>query len=341
MEDRFQHDVVCLYHKNCLDGLAAGWVVWSFFGGFLDMVAIQYGDDYEAMFGEGFQSLVGKKVICVDFAFDLKTTKFLSEICDLLVLDHHDTAQRDLGEIAYKSFVQARNEFTPRGLMYNIPNEPNMTVVVDNRHSGARLAWEWFYATALVPTPIKFVEDYDLWKFHYANTKAFVAAAFSGEMTPEQFNKYVSNDPDEQSKIIDRMVLEGNAIQRHIDKTVKGLSRSARRFKLDGYDVPIVNGNSVFRNELGAILAVDEPFSVTYTDHRDGRQYSLRSKKDGLHVGDIAKRFGGGGHANSAAFRIHMDDDQFHNSHLELSSTRHVKNGNEWVEVPRYAKKDS
>lgn len=336
-----EHDVVCLYHKNCLDGLAAGWAVWKFYHGNVDMVPVQYGDDFEAIFGEGLEALFFKKVICVDFAFNLETTKYLGGNCDLLILDHHDTAQRDLESIAFKSFVEAKHDLTIKhNLSLTEYNGTGMTVVVDNRHSGARLAWEWFFATGeLVPMPIKYVEDYDLWRFNYAGTKSFAAAAFSGEMTVQQFDKYVSSNPEEQRDIIDRMIVEGNAIQRHIDKTAKSLARGARRLKLDEFEVPVVNASSVFRNELGALLSEGEPFSVTYTDNRDSRQYSLRSKKEGLHVGDIAKRFGGGGHANSAAFIIKMDDEQFHHSHLELSSTRFAKKNGAWMQVPRYGNK--
>lgn len=342
MDNKFQHDVICLYHKNCLDGLAAGWAVWTAFQGNVDMVSIQYGDDPVAIFGEGLEVLVGKKVICVDFAFDLDTTKYLATICDLLVLDHHDTAQRDLGSIAFKSYVEAKHAYIRDDISFFANNGAGATIVVDNRHSGARLAWEWFFDNpkGYVPTPIKFVEDYDLWRFNYDSTKAFVAAAFSGEMTVQQFDTYVSANPEEQSTILDRMVVEGKAIQRHIDKTAKSLARGARRFKLDEFDVPVVNASSVFRNELGAILCDGEPFSVTYTDNRDSRQFSLRSKKDGAHVGDIAKRFGGGGHANSAAFIIKLTDDQFHQSHERLESTMISKVDGEWKKVPRYGKKD-
>lgn len=330
-----QHDVVILYHKNCLDGLAAAWVVWKSYNGFADTVAVQYGDDFEANFGEGFSSLIGKRVICVDFAFDLATTKHLMGICRLLVLDHHETAWKELAPIAEKDWEQGFLK------VMNAREEEELSVViVDMRHSGAMLAWNFFVAVGMpkdmpCPAGISMVEDYDLWRHELPHTKHWVAAAFSYDMNVETFDKVINKDVKE-------VVAEGIAIQRHVDKTVKGLAKQARRFIIDDIEVPIVNANSLFRNELGALLSVGEPFSVTYADGRDGRQYSLRSKKgSGHNVGEIAKRFGGGGHANSAAFRISLDDEQFHRSHLELYSWRAVRVKGEWVKAPRYEAKEN
>lgn len=330
-----QHDTVVLYHKNCLDGLAAAWVVWKAYGFQVDTVAVQYGDDFDAIFGNNFASLIGKKVICVDFAFTLSITKYLMSICSLLVLDHHDSALKELAPIAEKFWKVGRVKWD------EVDGEDggSSMVVVDTRHSGAMLAWNWFFAVGMpkdMPCPpgIQYAEDYDLWKFKFEQTRSWVAAAFSYDMNVETFDRVVNKD-------VQDMVKEGVAIQRHIDKTVRGLARSAHPFVMDEYEVPVVNANSLFRNELGALLAVGVPFSVTYSDGRDGRQYSLRSIKNAptsVNVAAIAERFGGGGHANSSAFRISFDDDQFHSSHLTLTSKRHVKQNDEWVEVPRYKK---
>jgi nanoRNase/pAp phosphatase (c-di-AMP/oligoRNAs hydrolase) len=48
-------------------------------------------------------------------------------------------------------------------------------------------------------------------------------------------------------------------------------------------------------------LAKDHPFAVLYWDMADGkRKLSFRSKEGGVDVAEIAKRFGGGGHAVSS-----------------------------------------
>lgn len=319
-----QHDTVVLYHKNCLDGLAAAWVVWCAYEGKVDLAAVQYGDDFVERFGANWNDLAGKTVICVDFAFSLQDTKSLMQNSRLLVLDHHATALKDLESIAWRDFTKGFEQWHHR-----LDDHTNSVVVVDSRYSGAMLAWMWFNPGEQPPQGIKFAQDYDLWQFTYPETKNWAAAAFSHDLTVENFNWVIATPVEE-------VVREGRAIQRHIEKTVRGLAKSARRFKLDDHEVPIVNANSLFRNELGSLLSADEAFSITYSDSRHGRQYSLRSKKGGVDVGAIAKRFGGGGHPNSAAFSIEMGDDQFHHSHEYLVSVRLVYAGGRWIKAPRY-----
>lgn len=322
-----QFDTVVLYHKNCLDGLAAAWVAWCAYEGKVDLVPVQYGDDFVEKFDEGWALLAGKSVICVDFAFSLQDTRSLMNVCRLLVLDHHATALKDLESIAWRDFTRGFEQWHHR-----LDDPTNSVVVVDSKYSGAMLAWMWFNPGEQPPQGIKFAQDYDLWQFVYPETKNWVAAAFSHELTVENFDRII-NTP------VDEVVQEGRAIQRHIEKTVKSLARGARRFKLDDHDVPIVNANSLFRNELGSLLSIDEPFSITYSDNRTWRQYSLRSKKGGVHVGELAKKFGGGGHANSAAFSIEMTDDQFHHSHEYLESVRLAFVNGRWIKAPRYEEK--
>lgn len=319
-----QHDTVVLYHKNCLDGLAAAWVVWCAHKGDVDLVPVQYGDDWVEQFGENWSLLAGKDVVCVDFAFSLSETKALGNICNLLVLDHHLTAAKDLETVACRCWTKGYEQWFLTRDQFG-----HSTIVVDDRHSGAMLAWMWFNPGKEPPPGIKFAQDYDLWQFNYPETKNWAAAAFSHDLTVENFNRVIATPLEE-------VVREGRAIQRHIEKTVRGLAKSARRFKLDDHEVPIVNANSLFRNELGSLLSADEAFSISYSDSRYGRQYSLRSKKGGVDVGAIAKRFGGGGHPNSAAFSIEMTDDQFHHSHEYLESMRLAFVDGHWIKVPRY-----
>jgi len=47
-----------------------------------------------------------------------------------------------------------------------------------------------------------------------------------------------------------------------------------------------------------------EPFAACYMDTPEGRVYSLRSSDDGLDVGEIAKKFGGGGHKHAAGLEL-------------------------------------
>lgn len=305
-----QHDVVVIYHKNCLDGIAAAWVAWAHYKGSVDLLPMQYGDDLEETFGPNACALIGKKVYCLDFSFSLEDTLMLMDVCQLTVLDHHDTAARNLSRIAMTSIKWAADagiEF-----LKSVKPSPN-TILVDQNYSGAMLSWMWFHGHAHPPYGIRCVQDRDLWKWQVEGSREWTAAAFSHELTVENFDRLIAQPLIE-------VVQEGKAIQRHMEKTIGVLAKSARRFKLDEFDIPIVNCNSLFASDLGAKLAQEEVFSLTYTDSHNARQFSLRTARKDIKVNEIAERFGGGGHPGAAGFRIPFDDDRFYMSHLEVMS---------------------
>lgn len=60
----------------------------------------------------------------------------------------------------------------------------------------------------------------------------------------------------------------------------------------------------IFASDAGNRMAEGELFSASYFDTPEGRKFSLRSKEGGMDVSEIAKRFGGGGHARAAGFQV-------------------------------------
>ena len=65
--------------------------------------------------------------------------------------------------------------------------------------------------------------------------------------------------------------------------------------KFAGYDVPVLNAPYFWASDAGHIMSQGELFAACYWDTPSGREYSLRSSKNGLDVSTIAKQFGGGG----------------------------------------------
>lgn len=271
---------LCIYHRNCLDGLAAAWVVWKFFKGEVELLAAQYGD---ALPDEA--ELRGRKVIVVDFSYNREQVMRLQQICDLTLLDHHATAAKEL-----------------EGL-----------IEVNQNHSGAMLAWLHFFPNQEPPTGLKFAEDRDLWKWKLRGSKAWTTAAFSYPLEVETFDKLVKRP-------IGEVILEGETLLRKHEQDVKKIARSVRTMKIDGVDVPVVNANGLFASDLGNVLSIDAEYAATYVDSQEERMYSLRSQRGKADVSEIALRFGGGGHKNAAGFRIAFDDPRFARSHLELNS---------------------
>lgn len=307
----FDNDVVVIYHKNCLDGIAAAWCAWTHYKGKVDLVPVQYKDDFVKLFGLDFHQLFRKTVYCLDFSFDKDTVDHLMGICNpLILLDHHDSAQRALGSLPIIS-----NSIGDKNKQYFDCANFEGCVVVDQTRSGAMLAWEWFnprVPVEQIPAGIFYVQDRDLWTWKLGDTKAWTSAAFSYEFTVENFDKLI-NTP------VTEVVREGKGIERHMNKVVKDLSKRPRRMNLCGYNVPIVNCNSVFASDLGHLLGQDELFSVTYHDVSDKRIFQLRSSNKNVKVNVLAEVFGGGGHPGAASFAISFNDPQFYHSHEYLA----------------------
>src|SRR3990167_6908610 len=78
----------------------------------------------------------------------------------------------------------------------------------------------------------------------------------------------------------------------------------ARRMVIGGHDVPIANLPYTLSSDAGHKLAQGEPFAACYYDTPGGRCFSLRSTDTGKDVSEVAKCYGGGGHARAAGFRV-------------------------------------
>jgi nanoRNase/pAp phosphatase (c-di-AMP/oligoRNAs hydrolase) len=273
--------VLCIYHKDCLDGVGAAWVVWRHFnkiGIDIELVAAAYNNK--------MPNVDGKVVYVVDFSYSREVmVEMLERAHDVVVLDHHATAKKNL-----------------EGLF-----------VVDESHSGAMLAWKYFNNTP-PPEGLLYVEDRDLWTFKYPNTNYWVTAAFSYPFNVQQFDALINTDPLD-------LVAEGRILLRKHEQDTTRVSMNARMMKCLGYSVPVVNANIFFASDLGDILSKDYPFALVYMDLPKGLKYSIRCQKGRTDVSKIAEYFGGGGHTDASGFTIAYNDKRFTRSHEVLDYT--------------------
>lgn len=276
---------LCLYHKNCLDGIAAAWVAWKFYDGEIDLQAIQYGDPIP-IYG-------GRRIYVLDFSFNAEMLMTIDQQCDLVLLDHHDTAFREF---------QKLYAYTFRG-----------HVNVDMEYSGAMLAWRYFFPDVEPPIEIQIVQDRDLWRFKIPYTREWTMAAFSYPFDVTIFDSLVTRG-------VDGVCNEGRVLERKQKHDVDKIAKNVRMMKIDGHEIPVINANVFFVSDLGHKLSESQLAAVVYTDGIDGRVFSLRSREDGMKVNELAERFGGGGHPGAAGFKIKFKDRRFKNSHLYLRS---------------------
>ena len=260
---------VVLYHANCNDGFGAAYSAWKLLGNRAEYIPCSHGAPPP--------DITGKKVVCLDFAYNNATTKKLIEEADaFLIIDHHKSAMVELHDIANTKF--------------------------DMSKSGAMLAWEFFHPGKEPPKFIQYIQDRDLWKWELPYSKEF-SAAF--DMVPWNFEEYEKFEDD---SVFDDAVKRGSYILAYSKTVIKKVCDKAQKRKFDGKDVLVVN-SSHWMSEIGARLAPDCDFAmIWYYDHEKlGYSCSLRAFHETSDVSEVAKKFGGGGHKKASGFRLPAD----------------------------------
>lgn len=262
--------MLCLYHKNCTDGLGAALAVreWLKEQGRLEdseFRTVQYGDDPP--------DVADRDVMIVDFSFPRAVLLEMEmRAKSLVVIDHHKTAETELGDLDFAIF--------------------------DMDKAGCILTWEYLFPDTQPPILFEYLQDRDLWRWELPQSREVSAALRSYKPFFDVWEAFLS------AVAIQELKAEGVAIlryqQRHIDMV---LANEPAMAEIGGYRVPCVNSTTLI-SEIGNELSKGHPFAAMYFDLPDKRIFSLRSNEDGVDVAEIAKMFGGGGHKHAAGFTV-------------------------------------
>lgn len=261
-----------IYHGNCADGFSAAWCFWR-----------KYRDEVEYLAGVYQQpppDVDGRCVYLVDFSYKRPVVlRMLEQASHITLIDHHKTAIEDLDGIESDKF----------------------STFCDLNRSGATLAWDFLFPGESRPILLGHIEDRDLWRFKLAGTREIQANVFSYEYTFENWDRLMSAD---QAELM-TLTAAGAAIERKHHKDIAELvGVCKRRMVIGGHDVPVASLPYTLVSDAAHLMAQGEAFAACYWDTPDGRSFGLRSSDDGVDVSDIAKGYGGGGHAKAAGFKV-------------------------------------
>jgi len=255
---------LCIYHGGCDDGFAAAWVVWKKLLGDVDF---HYGT-----YQEDPPDCQDRDVVIVDFSYKRPVIEQIIDVAkSVLVLDHHESAEKELA-----------------GLEGNI--------FFDMERSGAMMAWDYFFPHSPCPEMIEYIQDRDLWHKKLTNSDQVIMALRSYPQEFEVWDELMQRGPVSLAE-------EGKAIHRYYRTIVEAIKRNSTRAVIGGYDVPVANSPFNFASDVAGELAEEEPFAACYWIHAHGVTYSLRSRKNGVNVSEVATQYGGGGHAGAAGFK--------------------------------------
>ena len=288
--------IACLFHAD-QDGFGAAFALWKALKDTDELlfIEVQYGQEppYEAL-----RTFGPDQVYIVDFSYKADVLKpFLDEF-DIFIIDHHVTSLPEL-------------EAT-----FCDPLRVYETYIHDVNLSGCVLTWQHFFPEEEIPDILLYVQDRDLWKFELENSKEINAFIASLPKDFEEWDQFYTPEAYDAGRAIIR--LQDKAIERRLkdvccvyfDASAISMGDLRVTFRRRDYSgtlpvIPCVNASENI-SELGAAMCEaypDAPFSMSYCDRVDEvRTFSLRSVGD-FDVSEIAKRFGGGGHKNAAAFQ--------------------------------------
>lgn len=273
---------LCIYHAFCADGFGAAWVVRR-----------ALGDDVEfhgASYGQEPPPVIGRDVIMVDFSYKRSVIDAMArDAQSIFIIDHHKTAAADLAGF---DLPQVPDYYRDAG------SPGSIRTIFDMDRSGAGITWDFFNPGVERPALIDRLEDRDLWRFAFPDTRAVQANVFSYPYDFEVWDRLMTTP-------LPTLCVEGEAIERKHHKDVAELVGASRRtMTIGGHKVPVANLPYTLTSDAGHLMAEGQPFAACYLDTPDGRTFSLRSTDAGVDVSEIAKAYGGGGHRNAAGFKM-------------------------------------
>lgn len=274
-----------IYHSPCVDGFASAFCLWKY-------VQINCPErmDTITFIPANYNlsqppNVTGKNVLICDFSYKKEVIlEMINKSKNLLVIDHHKSAEKELSEIKdrYKIF--------------------------DMNHSGAVLTWSYLFPDQPVPQLLRYIEDRDIWTKRMPDGDAFVAWFY---ILPFQFDIY--NEYLDDIKLIDAIANKGKSFQELNAINIKQSSMLACPVfcKIAGqyYFVAYLN-NTGLKSDIGSEILNLWPyidFSVVYSfdDRSNITSFSLRSTDKHVDVSQLSTSIGGGGHRNASGVKIH------------------------------------
>lgn len=272
-------NVYVIYHQMCDDGFGAAFCFWKVLGDKANYIPLHYNTPLPKLKRPAYVFMVDVTPDPLD-----ALVAFKKSVTSLVVIDHHDTARAKFNHLPYTFF--------------------------DVTRSGAKLAWDYLYGPYESPEFIDYLQDRDLWLKRMPETDAFTAALRSYQQAFSTWDGLVG--------LVPQLRHEGRAILRAQDIQVDRLVKCASAWQFNNpaclppdfsskdFIVPVVN-TPMYQSEIANKLChkySQAPFAATYFHDENGDMiWSLRSLGD-FHVGKFAEIYHGGGHRNSAGFKL-------------------------------------
>ena len=268
-------NAIC-FHHNDADGRASGAIARYALGRALVLIESDY-DEQPIPWG---QVATTDQVYVLDFSFNIADMQKLAAGRSLTWIDHHKSALVELNDAAV-----------------------NWQGIRDLSEAACVLTWRYFFPTRPVPKAITLIGDRDIWRWAEADTGAFTEGLHVQDTHADNDNLWVpllEADPE----ILQSITVEGRRLREiRLADINKQIERLGFEVQFEGHRTLVINAPG--NGDLGQ-RGRDLGFEIVYC-YEDRLQLgklttsvTLFSREADVSV--IARRYGGGGHAQAAGF---------------------------------------
>lgn len=286
-------------HANCVDGCCSCAILKEKYKEDAKYLEVDYADADPA-YPERYSKFISEvenigdgEVIMADICLKKEIVDmFISKNNEVTIIDHHATVKPIIDDL--------------RTLKEKNPNiKLNIIFSDDNKESGAMLTWKYVNPQVSPPLLVTLVEDYDLWKFMYSETKPFHAKLLDNGKQPKDYPKEFFLELLYDENKLKGLIKKGKDIYDSYIQLLNDYADKSEEVVLDEKKGLMVNAPMKYRSDLGDIVNQKSgTFALIWEEQNDGIvSCSLRSQK-GFNVKEMAEKMGGGGHDNAAAFRM-------------------------------------
>ena len=287
-----------IYHGGCTDGVAAAYAAWK--AGYDDGCLYHEGvHGTSPPWGLIDDSAASDELYILDFSYPLDV---MLEISDrfkgrCIILDHHASAQRELNPLIFEQGWEG--EF-------------------DMYRCGSMMAWNWFHPNLESPWMFEHIDARDRWlaieeRPPYNDAVTFFIRTHPHNLGPDMPISRLMYEWDKMMNSTEENVfLAGEYVHKYFRQLVEIAKTWKALWNIGKYSMPVVNAPYFLASEVAGELAEDSPCGAAAVYWVDAENeevtFSLRSRGDGIDVGEFATHWGGGGHRGAAGFRIPIKD---------------------------------
>jgi len=281
---------IVFYHKSDFDGICSAAIFDDKFGDDVELYGLEHGCEFPwdkvSVIGFPEEELILRKVFMVDFSLNLKMMTRLSKMADLTWIDHHATAINSMKDLELKGLRK-----TDR--------------------AACELTWMYLNEDKDMPKGVTYLGVYDSWRDHgsllwenYVVPFQYGLKGILGINNPKSpmWNLILNTNELEDICRAGKLILPYQRQQ--CEEIAKSRSYEVT---FDGHSAVALNTPMKSSMSLESVYDANKhDLSIVYSYNGQLKTWtvSMYTTKEEIHCGDIAKKFGGGGHKGAAGMEM-------------------------------------